>query len=155
MTLENFEKAANLLRFAFENTLSMNADYIDELFKDNKLEDVKEEMKKLGILVFRKRHNDYFVPWHKNLYGENTIDKIQNDLISELLKDDTEYQELLHKQKKLGEELEDINSKIAFKERAVLIESRKNNTMLSIAKQVKSLKVSDEPDVIYDMDRLF
>lgn len=155
MTLENFEKAANLLRFAFENTLSMNADYIDELFKDNKLEDVKEEMKKLGILVFRKRHNDYFVPWHKNLYGENTIDKIQNDLISELLKDDTEYQELLHKQKKLGEELEDINSKITFKERAVLIESRKNNTMLSIAKQVKSLKVSDEPDVIYDMDRLF
>lgn len=54
MTLEEFEKATRLLRFTFENTLSMDANYIDELFKDNKLEDVKEEMKKLGVLVFRK-----------------------------------------------------------------------------------------------------
>lgn len=149
MTLEEFEKATGLLRFTFENTLNMDANYIDELFKDNKLEDVKEEMKKLGVLVFRKRKNDYFVPWHNNLYGENTIDKIRNELISELLKEDTEYQELLQKQK----ELEDINSKIDKKRRAVLAKSR-NNNIPSIAEQIKSLKVSDKPaesDEIDDM----
>lgn len=152
MTLEEFERATHLLKFAFENTLSMNASYIDELFKDNKLDNVKEEMKMLGILVFRKRHNDYFVPWHKNLYGENTIDKVQNELVSDILKEDNEYQELLQKQKKLSEELEDISSKIDKKKRAILLESRNNNTIPSIAEQIRPLKVSDEPDEIDDMN---
>lgn len=151
MTLEEFERATHLLKFAFENTLSMNASYIDELFNDNKLDDVKEEMKMLGILVFRKKHNDYFVPWHKNLYGENTIDKVRNDLVSDLLKEDTEYQELLQKQKKLREELEDVESKIAMKNRAVLVESRNNNTVSSNAEQIKSPKAFDESDEIDDM----
>ena len=152
MTLEEFEKATDILVKVFEDTLSMNASIIDEIFKDNKLDDVKEEMKMLGILVFRKRHNDYFVPWHKNLYGENTIDKVRNDLVSDLLKKDTEFQELLQKQKKLSEELEDINSKIYKKKRVILIESRNNNnTVSSIAEQIKSPKASDESDEIDDM----
>lgn len=152
MTLEEFEKATSLLKKVLGDTLGMDASTIDEMFKDNKLDDVKEEMKKLGVLVFRKKHNDYFVPWHKNLYGENTIDKIQNDLISELLKGDTEYQELLQKRKELSEELEDIKSKIVFKERAILIESRMNNTISSTSEQIKSIKVSDESGEIDDMN---
>lgn len=151
MTLEEFEKATDLLNKVFLNTFSMNASIIDELFKDNKLDDIKEEMKMLGILVFRKRHNDYFVPWHKNLYGENTIDKVRHELIAKALKEDTEYQELLQKQKELSEELEDVGSKIAKKNRAVLVESRNNNNT-SIVEQIKSLKVSNESDEIDDMN---
>ena len=138
MTLEEFEKATDLLNKVFSNTLSMDASIIDELFKDNKLDDVKEEMKMLGILVFRTRHNDYFVPWHKNLYGENTIDKVRNKLIAKALKEDIEYQELLQKQKKLREELEDLESKIAKKNRVVLVESRNHNNVSFIAEQIKS-----------------
>lgn len=151
MTLEEFEKAVTLLRTVFEETLSMNASIIDEMFKDNNLDDIKEEMKKLGILVLRKRHNDYFVPWHKNLYGENTIDKVRNELIAKTLKEDTEYQELLQKQKELSEELEDVESKIAKKNRAILVESR-NPSNLIISEKIKSLKVSDESDKIDDMN---
>lgn len=151
MTLEEFEKAVTLLRTVFEETLSMNASIIDDLFKDNSLDDVKEEMKKLGILVLRKKHNDYFVPWHKNLYGENTIDKVRNELIVKTLKEDTEYQELLQKQKELSEELEDVESKIAKKNRAVLVESR-NPSNLIISEKVKLLKVPDESDKIDDMN---
>lgn len=155
MTLEEFEKATTLLKGVFEETLSMNASIIDRLFKYNNLETVKEEMKKLDILVLRKKHNDYFVPWHKNLYSENTIDKVRNELIAKTLEKDTEYQELLRKQKELWEELGDVESKIAFKERAILTESRMNNTIPSIAEQIKLLKVSDEPDVIDGKNSLF
>lgn len=151
MTLEEFEKAVTLLRTVFEETLSMNASIIDDLFKDNNLDDVKEEMKKIGILVLRKRHNDYFVPWHKNLYGENTIDKVRSELIAKTLKEDIEYQELLQKQKELSEELEDVESKIAKKNRAVLVESR-NPSNLIISEKIKSIKASDEPDKIDDMN---
>ena len=151
MTLEEFEKAVTLLRMVFEETLSMNASIIDDLFKDNSLDNVKEEMKKLGILVLRKRYNDYFVPWHKNLYGENTIDKVRNELIAKTLKEDTEYQELLQKQKELSEELEDVESKIAKKNRDVLVESR-NPSNLIISERVKLLKVPDESDKIDDMN---
>jgi predicted metallo-beta-lactamase superfamily hydrolase len=151
MTLEEFEKAVTLLRTVFEETLSMNASIIDDLFKDNNLDDVKEEMKKIGILVFRKRHNDYFVPWHKNLYSENTIDKVRSELIAKTLKEDIEYQELLQKQKELSEELEDVKSKIAKKNRAVLVESRNPNNLI-ISDKIKSIKASDEPDKIDDMN---
>lgn len=151
MTLEEFEKAVTLLRTVFEETLSMNASIIDDLFKDNNLDDVKEEMKKIGILVLRKRHNDYFVPWHKNLYGENTIDKVRSELIAKTLKEDIEYQELLQKQKELSEELEDVKSKIAKKNRAVLVESRNTNNLV-ISEKIKSPKVPDEFDKIDDMN---
>lgn len=45
MTLEEFEKATGLLNKVFEDTLSMNASIIDELFKDNRLDDVKKYTK--------------------------------------------------------------------------------------------------------------
>ena len=127
MTLEEFEKAVTLLRTVFEETLSMNASIIDEMFKDNNLDDIKEEMKKLGILVLRKRHNDYFVPWHKNLYGENTIDKVRNELIAKTLKEDTEYQELLQKQKIMLERFWQRNIKWIF---SLMV--RKNCTKCSV-----------------------
>lgn len=148
MTLEEFDRVCGIIKYTFELTHKCEIEAIDEQIEEAKLKDIFSEMQELGLIVYRKKKGDYFIPWHQNFYGDNTIDSYRHKLIADCLKDNEEYQKLTEEEIKLSAQLSKVKGKLARIEFAY---EYKQDSYISIAEQIKSLKVSDEPDDIIEI----
>lgn len=112
MTLKDFDRVCGIIQYTFEMIQKCDVEAIDKQIKESSLTATFEEMQKLGLIVFRKRKGDYFIPWHQNFYGDNTIDSYRHKLLAELLKDNEEYQKLIEEEIKLSSELSRVKESL-------------------------------------------
>ena len=113
-------KAETALRVIWRDFNTMDAGPIDYVFKELGLEKVQGEMMNRGILCYRRKHNDYFIPWHNNKFGPNTVDSVESELLKDaFLECDTECAKLNQEKKSLEERLAEVNKALEEKQRVI------------------------------------
>lgn len=120
MNYGDLTKAVTALKTIWRDFNTMDADPIDYMFKELGLEEVQAEMMNRGILCYRRRYNDYFIPWHNNKFGPNTVDSVENELLNDaFLECDPEYAELNQEKKSLEKRLAEVNEALEKKQHII------------------------------------
>lgn len=120
MKYDDLIKAETALKTIWRDFNTMDADPIDYVFKELGLEKVQAEMMDRGILCYRRKHNDYFIPWHNNKFGPNTVDSVESELLKDaFLECDPECAKLNQEKKSLEERLAEVNEALENKQRVI------------------------------------
>lgn len=113
-------KAETALKVIWRDFNTMDAGPIDYVFKELGLEKVQAEMMNRGILCYRRKYNDYFIPWHNNKFGPNTVDSVKSELLKDaFLECDPECAKLNQEKKSLEERLAEVNEALQEKQRVI------------------------------------
>ena len=113
-------KAETALKTIWRDFNTMDAGPIDYVFKELGLEEVQAEMMNKGILCYRRKYNDYFIPWHNNKFGPNTVDSVKSELLKDaFLECDPECAKLNQEKKSLEERLAEVNKALEEKQRVI------------------------------------
>lgn len=143
MTLENFDLVCGIIQYTFEMIHKNDVKAIDKQVQQRGLTATFEEMQELGLIKYRKRQNDYFIPWHQNFYGDNTIDSYRHKLLADGLKDNEEYKKLIEEEIKLTGELSKVKERLLKIEAAYEYEKAGYK---SIAEQIAGLRTTEEDE---------
>ena len=116
MNYGDLTKAEIAIKAIWKNELSNNTAVIDYVLKGLGLEDTQAEMMNKGILIYRKSHEDYFIPWYNNKFGPNSVKSVKDELLDELLSDyDPEVASLTREKKLVEEWLAELNKALEEK----------------------------------------
>ena len=120
MKYDDLIKAETALKVIWRDFNTMDAGPIDYVFKELGLEEVQAEMMNRGILCYRRKHNDYFIPWHNNKFGPNTVDSVRSELLKDaFLECDPECAKLNQEKKSLEERLAEVNKALEEKQSVI------------------------------------
>ena len=109
-------KAEIALKTIWKEDGTNNPTVIDYVLKELGLEETQVEMMNKGILIYRKSHEDYFIPWYNNKFGPNSVKSVKDELLDEALSDyDPEFASFTREKKLLEKQLDELNKALEEK----------------------------------------
>ena len=111
MNYGDLTKAEIALKTIWKEDGTNNPTVIDYVLKELGLEETQVEMMNKGILIYRKSHEDYFIPWYNNKFGPNSVKSVKDELLDEALSDyDPEFASFIREKKLLEKQLDELNN---------------------------------------------
>ena len=148
MNYGDLTKAEIALKTIWKEEFTNHPAVIDYVLKGLGLEETQAEMMNKGILIYRKNHEDYFIPWYNNKFGPNSVKSVKDELLDEALSDyDPEFASLTREKKLLEEQLAELNK--------ALEEKRCTTPMTEILKVYDVDKVNIEGETTALLDKYF
>ncbi len=148
MNYGDLTKAEIALKTIWKEEFTNHPAVIDYVLKELGLEETQAEMMNKGILIYRKNHEDYFIPWYTNKFGPNSVKSAKEELLDEALSEyDKELASLTKEKKLLEEQLKEVNN---------ALEEKRCTTPIDEILKVYAVNKSDiEAKTIALLDRYF
>ena len=116
MNYGDLTKAEIALKAVWKYELTNSTAVVDYVLKGLGLEGTQAEMMNKGILIYRKSHEDYFIPWYNNKFGPNSVKSVKDELLDKAFSEyDSEFASLARKKKLFQDQLNKVNEALEEK----------------------------------------